>query len=150
MLRALRFLLGNLLVGWVLAKFMGQYLNYPPELPLRLRPEVPGLVTAAVFSLLALPANRLALRLRLPALLLAAILSVAVSGAFSLPFAPAEGALIGLVIAVHSPLVVLAGMVWAWLGSLLNYPPVKPVAPRPEPVAREPVPVAEEWIGSRR
>jgi len=150
MFRALRFIFGNLLVGWLLAKFLGQYLNYPPELPLRLRPEVPALATAAVFSLLTLPIQRLELKPRIPALLVLALLSIAAFGALSLPLAPADGALIALVIAVHSPLVAALGIVWALLSSLLSYPPVKPAPPRPGLVVREDAPVAEEWIGSQR
>ena len=150
MLRAARFLLGNLLVAWLLAKLLGQYLNYPAELPLRLQPELPALAAAAVFSLLALPVNRFWLSLRIFALLLVAVLSIAASGAFCLPFAPVDGALIALVIATHSPLVASVGIAWACLSSLLNYPPRRPVAPRLEPVAREPIPVSEEWIGSPR
>lgn len=150
MLRALCFLFANLLVAWGLAKLLGQHLNYPLELPLRLRPELVGMAAAAVFSLLAWPAQRWVLKRRLPALLLAALLSIAASGALCLPVARLDGAQIALVVAAHSPLVVSAGLAWALLGSLVVYPPRKSAPPRPQPVLREPIPVAEEWLGSQR
>ncbi|MBN9419915.1 MAG: hypothetical protein J0I12_30955 [Candidatus Eremiobacteraeota bacterium] len=150
MLKAVGFGTGNLLVAWGLAGLLGSQLHYPPEIPLRLHPLPPALVMATIFSLLALPLMRLKPGLRFVALLLAIALSTAAAGAFCFPLDRADGALLALVIAQHSPLVALAGAAWALVWSFVVFRPLKPPPERAPAPPREELPISDQWSGSER
>lgn len=150
MLKAVGFLVGNLLAAWVLAWLLGSQLQYPPEIPLRLQPVLPALVMATVFSLLGLPVAALKAGFRASAILLTMPLSIAAAGAYCLPFDRSGGALMALVIAQNSPLVSLAGAGWGLVWSFVTFPPVKPTPPPPVAPPREELPVSDHWSGSER
>lgn len=150
MLKALGFVVGNLLAGWVLARMLGSQLHYPPEIPLRLQPQLPAFIMATVFSLFGLPLGRLHPKLRTPFLILTMPLSIAAAGAICMPFGRLDGALMGLVIAQNSPLAVMAGAGWGLIWSFITFPPIKPVTPRPAAPPREELPISDQWSGSER
>ncbi len=150
MLKAVGFLIGNLLAAWVLAQVLGSHLQYPPEIPVRFQPVLPALVLATVFSLLGLPVAALKARFRGPVILLTMPVSIAAAGAYCLPFDRSGGALMALVIAQNSPLVSLAGAGWGLVWSFVTFPPVKPAPPRPAAPPREELPVSDQWSGSER
>lgn len=150
MLKALGFVLGNLLAAWVLAQGLGSLVHYPPEIPLRLQPLLPALIMAGVFSLLGLPLALVPPRQRTPLLLLTIPLSIAAAGALCMPYGRLDGALMGLVIAQNSPLLSLIGAGWGLVWSFVCFRPVKPPPPRPAAPPREELPVSDEWSGSER
>lgn len=150
MLKAVGFLLGNLVAASVLAQLLGSQLHYPPDLPLRLQPLVPAFVMATVFSLLGLPVALLKGGWRALAILLTMPLSIAAAGAYCLPLDRSGGALMALLIAHHSPLVTLTGAVWGLVWSFLSFRPVKPPPARPVAPPREELPVSDDWSGSER
>lgn len=150
MLKAVGFLVGNLLAAWSLSHLLGSQLHYPPEIPLRLQPLVPALVMATVFSLLGFPVALLKAKWRAPAILLSMPIAIAAAGAYCLPFDRTGGALMALTIAQNSPLPSLAGAGWGLVWSFVTFRPVVLPPPPPPAPPREELPVSDHWSGSER
>ncbi|MBT9585027.1 hypothetical protein IV102_16915 [bacterium] len=160
MLNLLRFSLANLLAATLIINGLGQYLHYPPDLPVRINPTLPGLILALCFSLLApLGLRWVEHRVLRPLLTVAVVpFCVALAGALwalSTHFIqPQVGAQMALLLMAYSPRLSLAGLIWALLWTRWSFPPLTPAPPAPtkaapadwEALAEPP----GEWIGSSR
>ena len=160
MLNLLRFSLVNLVAAILVISSAGQYLHYPPDLPVRINPTLPGLMLALCFSLLAPLGLRWVEHRALRPLLTVAVvpLCVALAGALwalTTPFIqPQVGAQMALLLMAYSPMLSLAGLLWALLWTGWSFPALTPAPPPPtkaapadwEALAEPP----GEWIGSSR
>ncbi|MFN8613195.1 MAG: hypothetical protein U0931_36995 [Vulcanimicrobiota bacterium] len=148
--KLLLFTLGNLLAGWSLSLVLESQLHYPPDIPIRLQPQMAALLTGLFFSLIGFPISWLKARLRTPLIVLSMPVSLAATGATLFSLDRAAGALIALEVAHNSPLALAAGAGWGLIWSLLVYRPSAPPPPPPTPPVREDLPVSDNWSGSER
>ena len=150
MVKAVGFTLGNLAAGWILGGLLASQLHYPPEIPVRVQPQLAGLIIGFVFSLAGIPIARLITKVRTPCMVLSMPVSIAAAGAALFPLDRGAGALIALTVAHNSPLALAAGAGWALIWSFLVYRPHIPLPPPPPVTPREELPVSDNWSGAER